>query len=69
MNNEKKMKVQANTIDGIYEVAEFDMDDSSVMFSDTFVRCLSNGFDGDIATNLTFDEVEKLDKEYGIKRL
>jgi hypothetical protein len=63
------MKVQANTINGIYEVTEFDMDESSVMLSNTFIRCLDSGFDGDIATNLNFEEVEKLDKEYGIKKL
>lgn len=61
-----KMKVQANTVDGVYEVKDFD--EAITYSAEDFYEILATLQDGKtIGAVLTESERKKIDREYGIK--
>ena len=62
------MKVQSDIVDGIYEVEEFEEGVEPMTYS-LFRACLNDPEISDAACELTLEEAEILDAEYGIKKL
>ena len=61
------MKVQADIVGGIYEVLEFDEGMKPMKYT-LFRACLDDQEVSDIACELTPEEAEIIDSEYGINK-
>ena len=61
-------KLQADTINGIYEVKEFDNDVNPMELDDFIYEC-GDDFDGTIAVEVCELELKGLDQDYGVTRL
>ena len=68
------MKVQADEVNGVYEVKAFDNDNQGLLFSPSlpyslFKACLKESGMGTLACDLSDEEVKIIDDEYGINRI
>jgi len=70
-NEDEIMKVQADAINGVYEVRDLsDFNAPEVFHEDFFYRYLADLCgDGEMASTLSPEMAEKIDAEYGIKRI
>jgi hypothetical protein len=59
------MKVQADAVNGIFEVSEFD---GEPMPYDVFIKCLKDCTGEALECNLTDKQAKYLDESYGIRR-
>ena len=63
------MKVQADEVNGIYEVENFNCEFADIIPYSLFKACLKESGMGTLACDLSDEEVRIIEEEYGINRI